>query len=86
MLVIEFPTQRKYEEVAKLDEQDVVLNDLPLQMIVLVDVPKTRAKDTESKKDKPVKGKSEKKSLNINLVQISDSETNDERLVEREFL
>lgn len=57
MLVTEFPTQRKDEQAAKLDEQHVVLNVLPFHMIVLINVPKPRSRDTEIKKDKTPKEK-----------------------------
>lgn len=57
MLVTEFPTQMKDEQVSKHDEQDVILNIVPCQMSVPVDVPKTRAKDNEIKKYKTPKGK-----------------------------
>ncbi|KAI5390370.1 hypothetical protein KIW84_075620 [Lathyrus oleraceus] len=57
-LVIEFPTQRKYEQVSKLNEQDGILNDVPLQMIAPVDAPNRRTKNTEIKKAKNPKGKS----------------------------
>lgn len=51
ILLTEFLTQRKNEQVVEFDEQDVVLNVVPLQMIIPINVPKTRAKDTDIKKD-----------------------------------
>lgn len=88
MLATKFPTQRKVDQVAKLDEQDVVLNVVPLQMIIPVDVPKARAKDTEIKNEKSPKGKSmqskaiENTSLKIKLLHSSDFETNVEEDVQ----
>lgn len=54
MLVTEFPTQRKDKKVAKLDEQEVILNFVPLQMILLVDVLKTIAKNADCKMNKTI--------------------------------
>ncbi|CAI8606415.1 unnamed protein product [Vicia faba] len=55
ILVIEFPTQRKDEQVAKLDEQDAILNFVPLQMIVPFNVSTTIAKIDDIKKIKTTK-------------------------------
>lgn len=65
VLVTDFPTQRKDEQVSKLYEQDVILNVVPLQMIVPVDVPKTKAKDIEIKKENTPKGKSVRKKRKV---------------------
>ncbi|CAI8589659.1 unnamed protein product [Vicia faba] len=52
MLVTKFPTHRKDDQVAKLDEQDGVLNVVPLKMIVPVYFLNTRAKNVDFNKNK----------------------------------